>query len=294
MGKKFVFYLKGGNRSITITDLKETRSLAVLHDEMAKIMAGDRVCQFKTDTDAICLRPTEISGVHIQEARTEKLQRDIDSAMNEQDESFMEELSSLTDPVFSPENKTKINLSSSPAIDIEEEEIDRLAEEEIIETKEEKSPEKTDPATNLSQDLSDLLQESMAESSVSVPTEVENESLPIVITSKKESSTASIIKRTVVPAQGGQPITVGQPQGISPMLHESAMNATAAYGNIDEVPHMGQPNALGHIFQKDSVDTNHFNIPTQSSEAILGTIAAKARASGKVSKIVPIVIPKGT
>lgn len=292
MGKKFVFYLKGGNRSITITDLNENRSLSVLHDEISKLMAGDRVCQFKTNTDAICLRPTEISGVHIQEARTERLQKDIDSAMNEQDESFFEDVSSFSEKPSFSSSKTKIDLPSS-LIDVEEEEIDRLAEEDIIDTKKEETPKRQEDTTDLSQDLSDLLQESMEENSVDVPTEVKNEIAASIVPSKKESSTASIINKTVIHPQGGQPIAVGQTTGISPMLHETAMNATAAYGNIDKIPHVGNPNASAHIFQKDSIDSGRINIPSQSSEAVLGTIASKAKASGKVSKITPIVIPKG-
>jgi len=66
MSRKFVIYLKGVNRGIVITDDDTSKTSDDLASKVAAIMSGYKICEFKTKTDCIIIRPSEITGIHIQ------------------------------------------------------------------------------------------------------------------------------------------------------------------------------------------------------------------------------------
>ena len=66
MARKFVIYLEGVSRGIVITDDDESITTDTLAQQLTSKMLGYDMCEFKTSTDCLIVRPSQITGVHIQ------------------------------------------------------------------------------------------------------------------------------------------------------------------------------------------------------------------------------------
>ena len=66
MARKFVIYLEGVSRGIVITDDDESIPTDILSQKLTEKMLGYEMCEFKTSTDCLIVRPSQITGVHIQ------------------------------------------------------------------------------------------------------------------------------------------------------------------------------------------------------------------------------------
>lgn len=65
MSKRFVFYLNGGKRNIVITDYKNEDSLEKTEEKVMECITSLGIVKFKTETDILIVKPTEISAIHI-------------------------------------------------------------------------------------------------------------------------------------------------------------------------------------------------------------------------------------
>ena len=66
MGKKFIFHLQNGGKSVTITDDTEKRTIAELATIFATGLSGvDKLCRIVTKNDLFICRASEISGIQV-------------------------------------------------------------------------------------------------------------------------------------------------------------------------------------------------------------------------------------
>ena len=66
MARKFVIYLEGASRGIVMTDDDNEISSDDLAQKVASKLTGFDVCEFRTKSDCLIVRPNQISAVHIQ------------------------------------------------------------------------------------------------------------------------------------------------------------------------------------------------------------------------------------
>lgn len=65
MANKCVIYLDGVSRGIVLTD-HDQQSIDELTNKISTAMAGNSICELKTKTDTLVVRPSQITAIHIQ------------------------------------------------------------------------------------------------------------------------------------------------------------------------------------------------------------------------------------
>lgn len=83
MAKKVVFYLKGLNKNIVITD-KSGMTLEKISENVGKMLSSGKVVEFRTKSDALIAKTSEISAVLIQKIISSK-SNDRDLNIDDQD-----------------------------------------------------------------------------------------------------------------------------------------------------------------------------------------------------------------
>lgn len=84
MPKRFLFYIDGFSKPVTITDNNENRSLSDLIVVISEMLTDTEMCEFSTENDAIVVKPVDIKGVYIADLSNQKeyrkvpLSKDID------------------------------------------------------------------------------------------------------------------------------------------------------------------------------------------------------------------------
>lgn len=87
MGKKFVFYLKGVQRAIAITDQSDSVPLSQCSKTISEAMASDSIFTVSNDRDVLILKPTEISAIHVTEIAKSSISEEL---YNIQDDELIE------------------------------------------------------------------------------------------------------------------------------------------------------------------------------------------------------------
>lgn len=65
MPKRFLFYIDGFNKPVTITDPNENRDMSELTTVISEMLLGSDMCMFSTDKDSILAKPVNIKSVCI-------------------------------------------------------------------------------------------------------------------------------------------------------------------------------------------------------------------------------------
>jgi hypothetical protein len=127
MGKRFLFYMKGHQKPITITDSKEDKNIPDLVKEITNSIASSPVIYFSTDCDGILLRSCEISGVcitNIEKYNKKKFEEKNNNVQENSDLSMIEE----NEIEYEEEHEEEILNNDNKIIEDDDEEI----EEDIL------------------------------------------------------------------------------------------------------------------------------------------------------------------
>ncbi len=289
MGKKFVFYLKSGNRAITMTDKKEHRSLKELQEMISTTISGDQMVRFMTTTDCLILRPTEISGIHIQElvgsnndsinSWTDMLDfseedvEDVEPIQIEENVSAVitdkkenNEKENVLVEIELPEDFDSVNLQIEDDIsenfDISEETDENIAEEVIVDN----------PPNREEKKKKDKIEENLLAEPEKEKNSVKSQRRTVIKTEKKEVN--------------DEPSTqIIQQIPVTQEISDPTMLFTYP-GAINGIPAVGESNA--HIFQREDgrpVPVNHLK---NSNNPTINKVAENAKKSGIKIKTVPI------
>lgn len=129
MGKRFLYYLRGHNKPIAITDISEDRDIEELSENITNMLCGSEICEFSTHFDGIIARPNDIIAVYISDIERDpsKIKVKPEKKVDEIDEKIDIDLLDLTDETeedvdeftFSDEEAEIINSSTETKIDNE-------------------------------------------------------------------------------------------------------------------------------------------------------------------------------
>ena len=123
MGKRYLFYIRGIERNIVITDESDNKEIEYRENEISKILSGSKNVVFRTEKDSLILRPHEVCGVIIQELdpnakRSNKKQSDappVEHVLTPEVGEVDELISALDEDVVT---------NTEEALDIEEQSLD--------------------------------------------------------------------------------------------------------------------------------------------------------------------------
>lgn len=254
MGKKFVFYLKGGNRSITITDHKEKRSLKDLQDIISNMVSSDKIIRFTTSADCLMLKPAEIGGVHIQELSS--------GAIKEIENSWENNFNMGDD--FSIADEETIDDEVEKII-VEEEKFEISKEEEELQEKFQVENDNIDLSKELDKVLDDTIKET-EKTEVKEIQETPTENKKKVTLGKKQKKVEDV-KQINFSDNFGEP------------------DVTSIYTNPNSVPDVGVNK--NHIFDVKREDGTPLP-KSKLNDPLIDKIAKRAKESGMQIKPVPI------
>jgi len=140
MGKRFLFYINGIAKPITITDKNEHRSVEELVKEISEFITNSPIVYFSNESDGILLRSSEISGMcvtNIEKNLKRKEVKEIDFSDVDDNKSndidLLDEIPEIT--------KTKEVVLEDLESEEETEEIEDLLDEETLKELEDVSEE---------------------------------------------------------------------------------------------------------------------------------------------------------
>lgn len=309
MGKKFVFYLKGGNRAITMTDHKESRSLKDLQEVICEMLNSTlRVpLRFTTSTDCLVLHPDEIGGVHIQEITNAgerydgKISENWAQVLEDPEEGFsevvvpdiVEEKPQKTTPKAAPQKK-----ESFIDINLEEDDDDDIqipGGESILG----ESSGSLDIEKTLMESIEEAAKEAEDESDKDTPTpEPAKKKKPeanVVQTHTPEKPKGSVITSVSNNVAAIQMAQHQMAQQQMPQQRPEISDPTMVFshpGAINNIPEMGKANQ--HIFQRVREDGTPIPVSSNATSAsqVLGDVIRKASARGKMTSIKPVPLKR--